>query len=274
MRRAAAAAAARCAVAAAGALVAAGCGSGAGRDAAPETVRVFAAASLGPVLEDLARDGLLGADAATGGRATYNFAASSALARQVEAGAPADVFVSASPEWVDWLEQRGALRDGTRRDGPGNELVLIAPSGRAFAWSAAAGGAALPAAFAGRLAIADPAHVPAGIYAKQALTRGGAWDGVVTRVVAAGDVRAALALVERGECAAGVVYRSDALASSRIVIVAELPSAWHDPVRYVAAATARGDSARAVAWIDAFHSTAVGKRLAARGFLASPGEAR
>jgi molybdate transport system substrate-binding protein len=246
----------------------AGCGA---ERTATEVVRVFAAASLGPVLEELARDGLLGAGAGSGGVASYNFAASSALARQVEAGAPADVFVSANPDWVDWLADRGALHEGTRRDGPGNELVVIAPQGRGFAWSAAAGGVALPAAFDGRLAIADPAHVPAGIYAKQALTRGGAWEGIAARVVAAGDARAALALVERGECAAGVVYRSDALASTRVEIVAELPDAWHDPVCYVAAATARGDSVRAAEWIAAFLSAPVRERLEARGFRAAPG---
>jgi molybdate transport system substrate-binding protein len=201
-------------------------------------VRVFAAASLGPFLEDAstslaAETGIL--LVATGG-------ATSTLARQIEAGAPADVFVAAEPSWMDRLEEAHRLVPGTRREVARGALVLVAPAGRPFQFEFG-GPMALADAFEGRLAIGDPEHVPVGRYARQALERAGAWDGVRNRLVGAGDARAALALVERGDCAAGIVYASDARSSSRVKIVCEVPSELHDPVSYTAALVLDGNEA-------------------------------
>lgn len=245
------------------AAVAAGCAPAGDErpDVDRRPLRVFAAASLSPVLDGLTD----GPNAAAALRARCSYAASSTLARQIAAGADADVFVSANPAWMDWLQERGGIVEASRRDGPGNSLVLVAPRDADFEWSPASG-VPLPDAFTGRLALADPSHVPAGIYARQALQRAGWGDGMARRVVATLDVRAALTLVEHGECAAGIVYGSDASSSGRCRIVAVLPESWHEPVRYVAAAVAGADTARALAWLDAFGSPAASRTLQAHGF--------
>jgi molybdate transport system substrate-binding protein len=242
-----------------------GCARDHGPSGGERPLRVLAAASLAPVLDDLSA----APGPSAGPAPEYGYAASSTLARQIDAGAAADVFVSANPEWMDWLEKRGRLVKGSRRDGPGNSLALVAPGGRGFEWSPRSG-VPLPDAFAGRLALADPSHVPAGIYAKQALEHAGWWDALADRVVPTLDVRAALTLVERGECGAGIVYSSDASSSGRCDTVALLPDDWHDPIRYVAAIVAGADTARAVAWLDAFGSPAAARTLQAHGFRAAP----
>lgn len=243
-----------------------GCGSSDETPAAGPRLPVFAAASLAPVFESLASSLDVALDVQVG----YNHASSSALARQIHAGAPAAVFVSANPEWMDWLEERGHVVSGSRRVVAENSLVLVAKRGESFPFSIAEGNdaerAALADAFAGRFAVADPEHVPAGMYARQALRSAGWWAALEPRVVAALDARNALALVERGECAAGIVYRSDAANSDRIDVVAEIPEAWHAPIRYVGAAVAGADTVRAVAWLDALSSSPVVRRLEQFGF--------
>lgn len=185
-----------------------------------------------------------------------SFAASSALARQIEGGAPADLFLSADAEWMDRLDSAGLLRAGSRADLLANELVLIAPAPAAGAPPPAAGLAALAA---GRVAMADPEAVPAGRYARAALGHLGLWDAVAPRVVPAENVRAALALVERGEVGLGIVYATDALASSRVVVVHRFAPGSHPPIRYPVAILAA-----------ARHPDAPGLRA----FLASPPAAR
>ncbi|MEO6042153.1 MAG: molybdate ABC transporter substrate-binding protein [Croceibacterium sp.] len=159
------------------------------------------------------------------------FAATSALARQIEQGAPADLFVSADEEWADKLDRAHLLRAGTRRDVLTNELVLIGTKGGTVRGLADLG--------QGKLALADPAAVPAGKYARAALESSGAWAKVAGNVVPAENVRAALALVERGEAPLGVVYATDALASAKVDVLETFPAAGHPPIRYPVAIIAR-----------------------------------
>lgn len=163
-------------------------------------------------------------------RPVVSFAASSALARQAMAGAPADLFVSADAAWMDTLQARGLVRRGTRADFLGNRLVLVA---RAPVPVRLGRGGNLAAVLGrGRLAMADPASVPAGRYGRAALERLGDWPAVRGRVARAENVRAALALVERGAAPLGVVYATDARASRAVRVVATFPAASHPPIRY------------------------------------------
>ncbi len=203
-------------------------------DRAPLTV--FAAASLTDALGEVTR----AFTAATGTPVRTSFAASSALARQIEAGAPADLYFSADREWMDHLESRGALRAGTRRDALGNRLVLIAPADSAIGALAITPHFALAAALGrGRLATGDPDAVPVGRYARQALERLGVWNEVADRLVRAEDVRSALAFVDRGEAPLGIVYATDAGIDRRVRIVGEFPADSHAPIVYPVALTAR-----------------------------------
>ncbi len=196
--------------------------------AAPAPPLVLAAASLQESLNAAAD-----AWAASGHpRPTLAFAASSALARQIEAGAPADLFIAADESWMDDVAKHGLLATGSRSDLLANRLVLVAPAanarpvviGNGFPLAALLGD--------GRLAMADPDAVPAGLYGKAALTALGVWPAVAPRVARAENVRAALALVERGEAPYGIVYATDALASSGVRAVGTFPKSSHPPIRY------------------------------------------
>lgn len=216
---------------------------------------VFAAASLGDALAEVDR----AFSARTGIPVKESFAASSVLAKQIEAGAPADLFFSADLPWVDYLQQRALLKPGTRRDVLGNELVLIAPADSPVHLKIAPHFALAAALGAGHLAVADPDSVPAGEYARVALTQLGVWDSVSGRLVRAENVRAALAYVARAEAALGIVYRTDAQAEQRVRVVDVFPAGTHPPIVYPAALTAgalpqateleeflTGDEARAI----------------------------
>ncbi len=168
-------------------------------------------------------------------RPVLSFAGSSALARQIEAGAPADLFISADEAWMDRLEQRSLLAPGSRRVIAGNRLVLIAPSDSPVKLRIAKGFPLARALGSGRLAMADPAAVPAGRYARAALEALGVWAAVEPRVVRSENVRAALALVERGEAPLGIVYATDAVASRKVRVVGVFPASSHPPIRYPAA---------------------------------------
>lgn len=171
-------------------------------------------------------------------RPVISFAASSALARQVEAGAPADLFVSADEQWMDYLAQRRLIRPQTRVSFLTNSLVLVAPAtsrvrlaiGPRFPLGRALG--------TGRLAMADPGAVPAGKYGREALTRLGVWPGVQGKVAAAENVRATLALVARGEAPLGIVYATDARAAPGVRVVGTFPSSSHTPITYPVATLA------------------------------------
>lgn len=227
----------------AGLLGVAACGGGGGEDR--EAIVVYAAASLSPPLEEIA-DGFA---QERGVPVRRSYASSSTLAKQIDAGAPADVYVAADPRWLEWLAARGRVKTGAAVEVAGNSLTIVAPVGRAFAFEPEAG-RDLASAFDGRLALGDPDHVPAGAYAREALAAAGWWEELAPRVVPAADARAALALVERGGCAAGVVYASDAAGSDHVEIVASLPDSWHAPIVYPAVAVAGGDP-RAAAFVAA-----------------------
>jgi molybdate transport system substrate-binding protein len=165
-------------------------------------------------------------------RPVLSFAASSALARQILSGAPADLFISADEAWMDEVAAKGLVRPGTRVSFLSNRLVLIAPVAK---WQAIRIQPGFPLARAlgsGRLAMADPAAVPAGRYGQTALTRLGVWRSVAARIAPAENVRAALLLVERGEVPLGIVYATDARASRRVRIAGVFPATSHPPIAY------------------------------------------
>lgn len=197
--------------------------------AAPRPPLVLAAASLQESLTEAAN-----AWAAAGHpRPVLSFAASSALARQVASGAPADLFLSADEKWMDYVASRGLLAPRTRVSFLGNRLALIAPASARVSLAIAPGFALSRALGAsGRLAMADPEVVPAGKYAQAALERLGVWTSVAPRVVRAENVRAALILVERKEVPLGIVYATDARVSSRVRIVGVFPHTSHPPITY------------------------------------------
>jgi molybdate transport system substrate-binding protein len=214
---------------------------------APGGVLVFAAASLANVLGDLDRV----FTARTGIRVTASLAASSTLAKQIEAGAPADVYFSADLQWMDYLQQRGLLRPGSRHDVAGNSLVLIAPADSSLRVRIVPGFDLARLLGGGRLAVADPDSVPAGIYAREALRKLGVWSRVVARLARAENVRAALAYVARADAPLGIVYRTDALVEPRVRVVGVFPAASHAPIVYPVALTRRADeeAARYLAFI-------------------------
>jgi molybdate transport system substrate-binding protein len=213
------------------------------RAQAPTTV--FAAASLADALRALGQDW-----AARGQPAPrLSFAASSALARQIEQGAPADLFLSADEPWMDYLQSRNLIELDTRRSPIGNALVLIAPSDRARNVTLTRDTDLLALAAGGRIATGDPAHVPAGRYAQAALEWMGQWHAVAPRLARADNVRGALLLVERGEAPLGIVYATDAKAARGVAVLGTFPPASHPAVTYPFAVTrraARNAEARAL----------------------------
>ncbi|WP_339930224.1 molybdate ABC transporter substrate-binding protein [uncultured Brevundimonas sp.] len=218
--------------------------------AGPPPIDLFAAASLREVLDALAAEHLQQTDRTV--RITY--AGSAQLARQIDLGAPAGLFVSADEAWMDWLDARGLVETATRRRVAGNALVLIAPIGTADAIVDLTSAAALTHRLGdGRLAMAD-AGVPAGRYGQEALTRLGLWSSVENRLAPGDSVRAALALVARGETPLGIVYATDARAEPRVRVVATFPANSHAPIVYPVARLRRsqggGDAVAAQAFLD------------------------
>lgn len=196
-------------------------------------IAVFAAASLSDVLKQAGA----AYETKSGRTATLSFAASSVLARQIEASSGADVFISADRDWMDYLEKKGLIAPGTRTDLLANHLVLIAPRGAHTQLKIAPHFDLKSALGDGRLAIADPHSVPAGRYGMAALSTLGVWASVAGQTVQAENVRVALAYVARGEAPLGIVYRTDALAEPDVVIVDEFPDGTHPPIVYPAALT-------------------------------------
>ncbi|PHI30289.1 molybdate ABC transporter substrate-binding protein [Budvicia aquatica] len=196
---------------------------------AAEKITVFAAASLTNALQEISAD----YQKKTGNEILSSFASSSTLARQIEQGAPADIFISADQQWMDYAVDKKAIEDKTRVTLLGNELVLVAPEQSALKsvtidkktdWVSLLNG--------GRLAVGDPDHVPAGIYTKQALQYLDSWDLLASKMARSNNVRAALALVEREEAPLGIVYGSDAVASKKVKVVGVFPKDSHLPVEY------------------------------------------
>lgn len=226
-------------------------------------VVVFAAASLQTALTAIATEW----QRETGKRVTFSFAASSALARQLEQGAPADLFASADLDWMDFAEQRRLVRPGTRRTLLGNSLVLIEPTSEPPATLTIALGFPLAAAIgASRLATGNVQSVPVGRYAQAALTALGVWQDVAPRVAGADNVRAALALVARGEARFGIVYATDAKTEPRVRVVGTFPAGSHPPVAYPVAVTTGSTHPDAAAFLAYLSSPAAARIFEAEGF--------
>jgi len=200
--------------------------------AATEPVVFFAAASTTNAVSEVVGE----YEANGGGTVKTVFASSSTLARQIANGAPADIFLSANRGWMEYLIQENAIQKGSEVDLLGNTLVLIAPAqahGAAFGWQDLR-------KFLGseRLVLGDPNHVPAGIYAKQALEKMKVWRSLSENLVYSKDVRGALALVERGDAVAGIVYATDAKISKKVIVIAEFPGSADLDIAYPLAVVA------------------------------------
>ena len=224
-------------------------------------VTVFAAASLKTALDQVAAD----FTQATGTPVTLSYAGSPALARQIAQGAPADLFLSASTEWMDVLAARGLIQPASRRDLLGNRLVLIGPPDAAPVILSP--DLDLPALLAGgKLSMALVDAVPAGQYGKEALAALGLWSFVEKDVVQSDNVRAALHLVALGEAPLGIVYASDAVAEPRVAVLATFPADSHRPITYPAALTTTAGP-QAAAFLDYLASPQALLQFTAQGFL-------
>jgi molybdate transport system substrate-binding protein len=230
--------------------------------ATAQELLVFAAASLQDALAAVIAE----YQAQGGGEVSASYASSSTLARQIEEGAPADVYISANPQWMDYLEERNLIREGSRTDLLGNGLVLVAPLERDITVDIGPGFDLLGALGGGRLAMGDPDHVPAGIYGRAALESLGVWDAVAPHVARADNVRAALTLVARGEAPLGVVYTSDAVADDTVRVVGDFPPASFPEIVYPIAIVADSAHPEAVALIDMLHSEAAAAIFERYGF--------
>ncbi len=236
---------------------------------AQNKIGVFAAASLRNALDEV--------DAAfsksTGLTVTVSYAASSALAKQIEQGAPADVFLSADTQWMDYLAARKLIAPATRADLLGNTLVLIAARDSNIDHVDIAPGFDLAKlAGGGRIAIADTRAVPAGLYAKEALAKLGVWAAVESKLAQADNVRAALSYVARGEAPLGIVYATDAGAEPTVKIVGTFPANSHPPIVYPLAAVAGHEREAAARYLQFLRSGAARRVFEKYGFsvLAKP----
>ena len=223
--------------------------------AAQDSMLVFAAASLKESLDAVNADWVMRG----GPKPVVSYAASSALARHLDGGAPAQVFISADLDWMDYAEKRNHIQPATRRNLLGNTLVLVAPASSKVQATIAPGFPLVRLLGpTGRLALGDPQHVPAGKYARAALEKLGVWDSVSGRTAAAESVRAALALVARGEAPLGIVYQTDARAEPKVRVVAEFGPGLHPPIVYPAALVsgAKADAAAYLAFLSSPHAKA------------------
>ncbi|WP_284177193.1 molybdate ABC transporter substrate-binding protein [Rhabdaerophilum sp. SD176] len=226
-------------------------------------VLVFAAASLQTAFNAIAAAW----QKEKGGKVTFSYAASSALARQLEQGAPADLFASADLDWMDWAQQRNLIRPETRRTLLENTLVLIEPADRPPTPLKIGPGFALAEALGdGRLATGQVQSVPVGRYAQQALTHLGLWETIRPRIAGVENVRTALALVARGEARFGIVYATDAKAEPRVRVVDAFPAGSHPPILYPLAVTANAGNAQAQSFLDYLSSPAAIRIFEAEGF--------
>lgn len=236
-----------------------------GAPARADGLLVFAAASLMTALDTVTAQWTV----ETGWPVAVSYAGTPALARQIEEGAPADVFVSADRDWMDHLEAEGLIDPETRRNLLGNRIVLVASDPDAEVTLAPGVDIAGLLGPDGRLAVADVAAVPAGRYAKAALESLGAWDAVASWLAEAENVRAALALVARGEAPFGVVYATDAVAEPAVTVAGTFPSGSHPPIVYPAARVAdSADPGAAAAFLAYLASPEAQGIFAAHGFEA------
>lgn len=211
-----------------------------------QDVVVFAAASLKTALDEIAAKW----QAETKGVLKISYGASSALAKQMEQGAPADLFISADLDWMNYVEERKLIQSNTRFDLLGNRIALVAAKYSDLKLDIAPGFDLAGALGNGRLAMANVDAVPAGKYGKAALEKLGAWSSVSTKIAQAADVRAALVLVSRGEAPLGIVYQTDAAADPSVKIVGLFPADAHPPIIYPAAQLATSKNPAAKNFLD------------------------
>ena len=223
---------------------------------------VFAAASLKNAMDDAA-----GLWASSGHAAPkLSFAASNTLEQQIAQGAPADLFFSADTDWMDAAQKAGLIKDGTRVDLLGNEIVLVAPKDSAVIVDVHPGFDLARALGGGRLAVGNVDAVPAGRYGKAALEKLGAWDGVKDHLAQAESVRAALAFVARGEAPLGVVYATDAAAEPKVKVVGTFPADSHPPIVYPVALTKDAASPQAAPFLLFLRGAKAAEIFKAQGF--------
>lgn len=212
----------------------------------PGKVRIFAAASTTNAITDISNlftEKKMGAT-------LISFASSSTLAKQIDKGAPADVYLSANPKWMDFLQEKNQIEPETRFDILGNRIVLIAPVDSDIKITIAQGVGLAGIIGEDKLAVGDPDHVPVGIYAKQALESLGEWTTLAPKLARTKDVRSALALVERGEAPLGIVYSTDAAISKKVRVVAVFPEETHPPITYPVGLVAGNATPAAKAYIE------------------------
>ena len=223
---------------------------------------VFAAASLKEALDDAAHV----YENQSGDTMKISYAASSTLAKQIESGAPAEVFISADLDWMDYLQQRNLIKTPTRRNLLGNRLVIVAPEDSDLKLGIKPGFDLAGALKGGRLAMADPDSVPAGKYGKAALEKLGVWNVVKAAVAPSENVRAALLLVSRREAPLGIVYATDAAADPRVKIAGVFPDDTHPPIIYPATLPADGKNPGAARLLEFLSSLAARPMFEKRGF--------
>jgi molybdate transport system substrate-binding protein len=231
-----------------------------------QDLTVFAAASLKEALDEVGQE----FQRVNGHRSAIAYAASSALAKQIENGAPADVFISADLDWMDYLAKRQMINIATRTNLLRNRLVLIAPSDSRLTARIAPGFPLAKMLGGERLAVADPDSVPAGKYARAALEKLGVWASVEPRLARGDNVRAALNFVARGETPLGIVYQTDAIAEKRVKLVAQFPADTHPPIVYPVALTVGPRHAAASAFLVFLKSKAARGIFEKHGFGVEP----
>ncbi|MDO5620390.1 MAG: molybdate ABC transporter substrate-binding protein [Paracoccus sp. (in: a-proteobacteria)] len=229
---------------------------------AAEDVVVFAAASMKTALDPIAEQ----FQQATGNTVTISYAGSNALARQILEGAPADIFISASEQWMDEVQKAGEVADGSRVDLLGNTLVLVAHDPQAVPVDLTPDTDLTALLQGGKLAMALVDSVPAGQYGKEALTHLGLWDSLSPEVAQADNVRAALALVGTGEAPYGIVYATDAAADPNVQIVGTFPADSHAPITYPAALLVNAGDAADTAFFEALRSPEASAVFREQGF--------
>jgi molybdate transport system substrate-binding protein len=234
-------------------------------------VVVFAAASLKNALDDIAGQW----QRATGKKAVISYAASNTLIKQIEQGAPADIFISADLDWMDYGQQKDLIKPDSRFNLLGNRLVLIAPKDSSVSVNIQPGFDPATLLKGGRLAMANVDAVPAGKYGKASLEKLGVWDSVKDKIAQAESVRAALLFVSRGEAPLGVVYQTDAAADPNVKIVGTFPENTHPPIIYPAALTKESTNADARAFLNYLRSPAARAAFERQGFtVLAPGGQR
>jgi len=211
-----------------------------------QNLLVFAAASLRDALEDANAQ----YQKDTGHQVAVSYGASSALAKQIENGAPADIFISADLDWMDYVAAHKLIKPETRFNLLGNKLVLVTPVDSKINITIGPNFPLADALGTGRLALADPASVPAGKYAKAALESLGVWPSVSNKIAPAADVRAAITLVARGEAPLGIVYQTDVATNQNIKIIGVFPESTHPPIIYPIAVTTASTNPEAIAYVN------------------------